>query len=359
MGHGRDPARTAVLISQHFPPRPPRQEPCCSNTTLVTSTPHDALFKTVFQHPENAASELAHLLAPELVSAIDWSTLAVEPGTYVDRKLAEKRSDLLFSANLTTSSDRVLVYLLFEHRSSPEPKMALRLLGYMVRIWERFSCKHADEPLPLIIPAVLAHAPGGWTSPTQFSSLFSPNLGSLADAVLPDFSYSVDDLHRTTDADLRRRALALQARLALWLMRDARDAARLLRRLLLWLPDIERLAQLPNGRQALEPLLRYIVLISPDLQLEQIRAILEDRAPAAEGITMTIAEQLRAEGEVRGEARGEAKGKAEAIILFLRSRGLDVDEQVQARLVSMSIEDLDACLRRAATVASVDELLEG
>ena len=82
---------------------------------------------------------------------------------------------------------------------------------------------------------------------------------------------------------------------------------------------------------------------------------------------MTIAEQLRAEGEAKGRTEGEAKGrtegeakgKAEAIVLFLRSRGLHVDEQVHARLISMSIEDLDASLRRAATVASVDELLEG
>ena len=325
----------------------------------MTTTPHDALFKSVFQHPGNAASELAHLLAPEFVSAIDWSTLALEPGTYVDPKLAEKRSDLLFSAALTASAEPVLVYLLFEHRSSPEPKMALRLLGYMVRIWERFSTKHADETLPLIIPAVLSHAPDGWQAPTRFSALFSPNLGSLANAVLPDFSYAVDDLHRTTDADLRRRTLALQARLALWLMRDARDAARLLRRLIHWLPDIERLAQLPGGEQALEPLLRYVALVSPDLQLEQIRAILEDRAPTAEGITMTIAEQLRAEGEARGEAKGRAEGKAEAIVLVLRSRGLHVDARVQARIAAMSLEDLDASLQRAATIASVDELLEG
>ena len=146
-------------------------------------------------------------------------------------------------------------------------------------------------------------------------------------------------------------------------MRDARDAARLLRRLVRWLPDIDRPARLPNGERALEPLLRYIALVSSDLQLEQIPAILEARVPIAEAGTMTIAEQLRAEGEAKGRTEGrtegEAKGKAEAIILVLQSRGLHVDGQVQASLGSMSIEELDASLRRAATVASVDELLDG
>jgi len=40
----------------------------------VTKTPHDALFKSVFQQPENAAAELQHVLSAEHVSAIDWST---------------------------------------------------------------------------------------------------------------------------------------------------------------------------------------------------------------------------------------------------------------------------------------------
>ena len=181
----------------------------------MTKFPHDALFKSVFQQPENAAAELQHVLPAEHVSAIDWSTLKLEPGSFVDEKLADHHSDLLFSATARASGERVLVYLLLEHQSSSDPKMALRLLGYMVRIWERFSDADKKSPLPLIVPAVLAQVPGGWKAATRFSGLFSPNLGALADVVLPDFTYVVDDLHRAGDDDLRRRAVALQARLAL------------------------------------------------------------------------------------------------------------------------------------------------
>ncbi len=64
--------------------------------------------------------------------------------------------------------------------------MALRLLAYMVRIWERFSDADKISPLPLIVPAVLAQVPGGWKAATRFSWLFSPNLGFLGDTVPPD-----------------------------------------------------------------------------------------------------------------------------------------------------------------------------
>lgn len=140
---------------------------------LVTNIPHDALFKGVFEKPEHAAAELRHVLPRELASSIDWSSLALEPGSFVDEELANQHSDLLFSAAAQASGERVLVYLLFEHQSSNDPKMALRLLGYMVRIWSRFTRTHPTEPLPLIIPAVLAQVPGGWSAPTRFSELFA------------------------------------------------------------------------------------------------------------------------------------------------------------------------------------------
>lgn len=344
----------------------------------MTNTPHDALFKSVFQQPEHAAAELQHVLPTAQATAIDWTTLALEPGSYVDEDLADQHSDLLFSAEARGSHQRVFVYLLFEHQSSPEPKMALRLLSYMVSIWKRFSDSDKESALPLIVPAVLAHVSGGWTAPTRFSDLFSANVGALADTVLPDFAYAVDDLGRTDDTDLRKRAVANQARLALWLMRDARDSALLLQRLVDWLIDIEELACMPGGARALTPLLHYITRVCPDLQLAQIRAILSRRAPTAERITMTIAEQLHAEGKAEGRAQGQAEGraqgkaegraqgkaegraqgKAEALVLMLEGRGFQVDVRTRDRLHSMAVEDLDVLLRHAASVASVDDLFD-
>ncbi|MGH1348729.1 MAG: Rpn family recombination-promoting nuclease/putative transposase [Nannocystales bacterium] len=326
----------------------------------MTKTPHDALFKSVFQQPENAAAELQHVLSAEHVSAIDWSTLKLEPGSYVDEKLADQHSDLLFSANAQASGERVFVYLLFEHQSTPEPRMALRLLSYMVSIWERFSDEDKASPLPLIVPAVLAQVPGGWAAPTRFSGLFSPSLGELADAVLPDFSYAVDDLHRTDDADLRRRKVAQQARLALWLMRDARDGALLLRRLVGWLGELEELAQTAGGERALAPLLSYVVRVSSDLQLEQFRGILKERAPAAESITMTIAEQLLAEGKVQGVVQGELRRAVASVLTVLEARDLSVTAAIRVQIENcQDLEVLQNWLMRAATAASVDDVFEG
>lgn len=49
----------------------------------VTTKPHDAIFKAAFEHPKHAAGLFRDLLPARLVNEIDWSTLALEPGSFV------------------------------------------------------------------------------------------------------------------------------------------------------------------------------------------------------------------------------------------------------------------------------------
>ena len=49
----------------------------------VTKTPHDALFKSVFQHPENALAERQHVLSAEHVSGDRLVHVrALKPGSF-------------------------------------------------------------------------------------------------------------------------------------------------------------------------------------------------------------------------------------------------------------------------------------
>ncbi len=338
---------------------------------VSTSAPHDALFKSVFEQPEHAAAELQHVLPTELVAAIDWRTLALEPGSFVDEDLAERHTDLLFSAQ---AGERVLVYLLFEHQSTMDAAMPLRLLRYMVRIWTRHLETQPGQPLPLIIPALLAQVPGGWTVPRRFSAMFSAPAQELGNAVLPEFAYAVDDLHRISDDGLRSRALPVEATLALWAMRDARDRAATRRHLAGWADEFEALARTPGGEDAISLLLRYIASTSGDLQLSEFRDILGGRAPTAEAISMTIAELLEsqylakrdAEARLAAEAEARLAAEAEALatmkeMLFalLGARDVLVDHAGRARILGCtSAETLKDWHVRAARAERLEDVFD-
>jgi recombination-promoting nuclease RpnC len=73
--------------------------------------PHDKFFKETFGRLDTAREFFRTYLPPALGAALDWGTLKLEPGAYVDERLAARSSDLLYSVQVR--GQPVLVYCLF------------------------------------------------------------------------------------------------------------------------------------------------------------------------------------------------------------------------------------------------------
>jgi predicted transposase YdaD len=61
----------------------------------MSTASHDALFKAVFGQPEHARGALQSVLPAAMAEAVDWSTLALQPGSFVDPGLNPSHTDLL------------------------------------------------------------------------------------------------------------------------------------------------------------------------------------------------------------------------------------------------------------------------
>jgi len=60
----------------------------------------------------------------------------------------------------------------------------------------------------------------------------------------------------------------------------------------------------------------------------------------------------------QGKAEGRAEGRAHAVLAVLAARGLDVPEDVRARITACTeLERLDAWLARAVTAASAADVV--
>lgn len=80
------------------------------------NNPHDNFFRGVFALPQVSTPFFQRYLPPGVLAALELSTLKLEPGSFIDERLREQRSDLLFSVN-SPSAQPTLVYLLLEHKS--------------------------------------------------------------------------------------------------------------------------------------------------------------------------------------------------------------------------------------------------
>ena len=111
--------------------------------------PHNALVLDTFSQREHASGLLTAVLPPKIVKHLDLSTLELTSEHLVDEKLRETETDLLYRVATSTGED-ALVYVLVEHQSTVDRWMMLRLLSYVVRIWDqlRRSSKSAKKSSP-------------------------------------------------------------------------------------------------------------------------------------------------------------------------------------------------------------------
>jgi hypothetical protein len=223
--------------------------------------PHDALFKAVLGQPEHARGMLRAVVPSVLAEALDWQTLTLRQGSFVDAALRHQHTDLLYAATWRDGGE-ALVYLLFEHQSTPptEGLMAYRLLRYQDRIWEHWRADHPKaKTLPMIIPIVMYHGTTPWSEPRSFDALLDVPAGVrlAVEPYLVRFTYLLLDLSEMSDDELCEGAMRTAlARLVAMCFKHARTRADFVNILGRWMNVVREVARSLNGMAALAPVMR-------------------------------------------------------------------------------------------------------
>ena len=314
-------------------------------------TPHDAFFKRLLGAPDAAATFLRERLPPAIAAALAPDPPEPAPGSFIDEHLRSSQSDLLFRVR-TVEGDAAFLYALLEHKSDPDPMVALQLLRYMVRIWETWRREQTGSGatrLPAIIPMVVYHGAAAWTVSTAFPSLV--RAPAALEPHVPAFDYLLTDLGRIDDASLSA---------------DARLQAGLRALKYIFSDDLpERLAGMLTGVpvDVVIEVLTYIAVARHFLNEDVLRAVVRRALPEQEErIMSTLAEQWEQRGEQRGlklgEQQGLAKGKAAALLRILAHRFGEPSEPVRAAVRAADPDTLDVWIDRAFEAASPEAVVE-
>ena len=154
--------------------------------------PHDLMVRAVLSDLTEAASFLqTHL--PEAVSqALNWSTLKLLEGSFVDEDLRESEADLLYEVEHVSGETVLWVYVLLEHQSTPDRWMRLRLLKYCCRIWDLSFRDFPDQrDLRAIVPLVFYQGARSWSYSSEFADLFAESVRHWPG--VPRFSHGLID----------------------------------------------------------------------------------------------------------------------------------------------------------------------
>jgi len=317
----------------------------------MSTTVHDALFKSTFSQVEHASGELRVLLPPGLVARIDFATLELCPGSFVDEELAQRHTDLLFTAGI--AGRPAYIYVLFEHQSTVTPLMPFRLLSYMVRIWSSYLAEHPDaKRLPAILPAVLHHSDTGWTSARAFEELLDidDDIRSAIAEYVPRFRFLLDDLSREPEEALRARAMSAFGRLVLLCLQNARNPEQLLAQLGRWAPIWREVARVPHGMAALATVFRYIWEAHDRISVEELRALIaQEVGKDVEEAIVTAADLLREEGRKEGQRA--------LLLKLLTTRFGPLPEDFMARLMAARTEEIERWADRVLTAPTLADVM--
>jgi len=179
---------------------------------MQTGPHHSNFCIDTLKRKEFSVEILNAFLPPAVRELLDLSDPAVHDVHYVDEKLKNYQSDILFSVS-SVEREEMRIYLLFEHKSHPEMGVLLQLLKYQTRIYA-----DQKEFIP-VIAVVFHHGAENWNVPPRFQ-----DLGNLTEReragygpYLLDLGYALIDLKRY---DVERLRLSLAVRVFLAALRD-------------------------------------------------------------------------------------------------------------------------------------------
>ena len=257
----------------------------------ITHNPHDKFFKEAFARRDMAVEFFQNYLPEKISTRLNGKTLHLEPGSFTDEALRGSESDLLYTVQI--DNHPALLYCLFEHQSSPDAWMQLRLLRYILGIWDQFRKQNPNATrLPPILPIVLYQGGEAWTTDTSLSTLIEIPEGLAA--YQPDFRHLLIDLNDIASDALqgspglktvllalkssRAHATREQQLLIQFLAAIIRVDPAMIRTVMLYLYSVD------NSTSINEYIQQAAALKQPELQEE----------------IMTIAETLRKEGRQQG-----------------------------------------------------------
>ena len=331
----------------------------------------DRAMREALEQVENLRNVL-FLAVPEVASCLDFARADyIKPGFLLE-DWRSRESDLLclipYRPPGAEESETVLICILLEHQSRPDPLMPLRVLLYAVLFWEQqwkeYERRHAQgEALRLtpVVPIVLHTGAGPWTGNRRLADLFEGP--DALKAYAPDWPLLFWDLAARTPEAL----LAADGPFAQFLavvraeQSDAEDFQRICTELVQQLEPVAGQDKM-RWRDLLLLVFSWIYQRRPEEEQEALRRVLVDSQSdvalreEVKAVSETTKVSWMQQAEVRGIHQGKLIDRQELLITLLGDAVGEVPDSLKSAI--RNCDDLDRLLtavRKAPKVTSLDE----
>ncbi|MBO4119542.1 Rpn family recombination-promoting nuclease/putative transposase [Cupriavidus gilardii] len=316
---------------------------------------HDASYKLVFAFREVVRDLIRDFIADPWLQTADFDSMELVPTHHVSDGLRVGMNDVVW--RLRVPDQEQPVHLLIEFQSSNDPHMAARMLAYVGMFYRDASrrCRGTGRRrYPLVFPIVFYNGTARWRAPTDIAAMI-PRVPGCVAAYQPSQQYWLIDRAAYTESELatQRNLVAALMRLEQATTVDAVFAPLRLAR------------ELAQGNAALDTALtawiaaRAANFSAAALDLNEVHNLMELDMELSEGygkwarrLERDITRKVKA--KVRAEVKAEVK--AELLITQLDHRFGPLAEDITAKVLSASVEQIEDWARRVLYAQRLDEV---
>jgi len=279
--------------------------------------PHDHFVRRALSHRRLARSFFEQHLPPELRHGFNLDRLEMTGDSFIDLKLRESVSDMVFRAPL--KSGEAYIYLLLEHKSHGLDELPAPMEKYRLEAMNRYARDQGTKRYPLVVPMVLFHGRRAYRGPVRLQDCIDAPAEMIELAYRS--SFILVDLSRYSDEELKLQAWTGVFQLMLKHIRDPD----IMQRLGPLIPLMRIIEKESGGLAFLEIVFRYLFQAA---RVENINEVIEVAVKSlnkkTEEAVMTIAEQLRAEGKNEGRQEGKQEAQTK-VAMRLIGKGMALD----------------------------------
>jgi predicted transposase/invertase (TIGR01784 family) len=161
---------------------------------------HDKFIKELLSQKEIAIAFLEQNLPFDLLQAIDIQSIEYENTSFLNVKLEESFSDLVF--RFKSGKSILKISLLLEHKSYIDANVAFQVLEYLALGYQKQL--KSKKSIELIVPVIYYHGKDKWIY--KDISIFFSEYSSILQKYIPNFQSEFIDLNdMTTDHILKLR----------------------------------------------------------------------------------------------------------------------------------------------------------
>jgi predicted transposase/invertase (TIGR01784 family) len=260
-------------------------------TRKLVHTPHDRFFRASLDDPRVAREFLEVHLPEEIKILVDFNTLEMCHGTFVDEVLQLNLTDVLFSLKCLGDEPGYL-YALLEHLRNPDPLMPFKKLRYTVKIMEQHYKKH--KILPIVYTLVLYNGETKYPHSTDLFDLFGAYKNLAQKTFLQPFD--LVDLSQIPDATLKEHLWSGMMELSLKHISEP-NLILFIENELEWMQKIEQ----KGGTDYLNAVFCYFFIAGNIPNMHTLRGLIHNNfSQTWEENIMTLAELCKQEGRQEG-----------------------------------------------------------